>query len=82
MRETITQQRLKARLLGVSEDLLIAVEQTYGTHTVEEWIEVWASSGTHTVQECMESLMMPESGILGLYSTTQLQQEKGNDNNK
>ncbi|WP_416174275.1 MAG: hypothetical protein ACFWT0_05960 [Bifidobacterium crudilactis] len=79
MKEKITQTKLKARLLGVDADLLIAVEQAHGAHTVEEWIEAWGASGTHTVQEYLESLMMPEDGIIGLYSTAQLQQEKGND---
>jgi hypothetical protein len=81
MREKITQAKLKARLLGVDAPLLIAVEQTHGAHTTEEWIEKWGQSGTHTVQEYLESLMMPPSGVLGLYSADQLQQEKGNDNN-
>ena len=81
--EKITQARLKARTLGVEPDLLTAVEQTYGTKTMEEYVHNWEISTYPTLTDYLEDLMMPLDGRLGLYSEDQLtnnqQQEKGND---
>jgi hypothetical protein len=83
MREKITQQKLKARILNVDEELLTAAEQFFGTHSAEEWIDGRDHSRFSTIREYMEDMMLPDDGILGLYSPEQLnnQQEKGNDNN-
>lgn len=83
--EKITQAKLKARTLGVDEDLLTAVEQTYGAKTIEEYVHNWEVSTYLTMHEYLEDLLMPIDGVLGLYSESQLttnQQEKGNDNIK
>ena len=83
MREKITQQKLKARILNVDEELLTAAEQFSGTHSAEEWIAGRDHSRFSTIREYMEDMMLPDDGILGLYSPEQLnnQQEQGNDNN-
>lgn len=83
MHEKITQAKLKARTLGVDEDLLTAVEQTYGEKTIEEYVHNWTVSDYFTLTDYLTDLMMPIDGVLGLYSESQLttnQQEKGNDN--
>lgn len=78
--EKITQAKLKARTLGVDEDLLTAVEQTYGAKTIEEYAHNYSVSTYLTLTDYLEDLMMPIDGQLGLYSEDQLQQqEKGND---
>lgn len=78
--ERITQAKLKARTLGVDEDLLTAVEQTYGAKPIEEYVHNWEVSTYLTLTDYLEDLMMPLDGRLGLYSEDQLQQqEKGND---
>ncbi len=81
MHEKITQAKLKARTMGVDEDLLTAVEQTYGAKTIEEYVHNWTVSDYPTMHEYLEDLMMPLDGVLGLYSEDQLTQEKGNDIN-
>ncbi|MFT8704646.1 hypothetical protein [Bifidobacterium aquikefiricola] len=80
MHEKITQAKLKARTLGVDEDLLTAVEQTYGAKTIEEYVHNWEVSTYLTLTDYLEDLMMPLDGIIGLHDESQLQQEKGNDN--
>ena len=78
--ERITQAKLKASTLGVDEDLLTAVEQTYGAKPIEEYVHNWEVSTYLTLTDYLEDLMMPLDGRLGLYSEDQLQQqEKGND---
>jgi hypothetical protein len=78
--EKITQAKLKARTLGVDEDLLTAVEQTYGAKTIEEYAHNYSVSTYLTLTDYLEDLLMPIDGVLGLYSEDQLQQqEKGND---
>ncbi|EIT89033.1 hypothetical protein A200_01000 [Parascardovia denticolens IPLA 20019] len=84
MKEKITQQKLKARILNIDEELLTAAEEFYGTHTAEEWIDGRNHSRFSSIREYMEDMMLPDDGILGLYSPEQLnqnnqQQEKGND---
>lgn len=80
MHEKITQAKLKARTMGVDEDLLTAVEQTYGEKTIEEYVHNWTVSDYFTLTDYLTDLMMPIDGQLGLYSEDQLQQqEKGND---
>lgn len=84
MKKKITQTHLKARILNIDEELLTAAEEFFGTHTAEEWIDGRNHSRFSSIQEYMEDMMLPDSGILGLYSPEQLsnnQQEKGNDNN-
>lgn len=85
MKEKITQTKLKARILNISEELLTAAEQTFGVHTAEEWIDGRNHSRFSTIREYMEDMLLPDDGVLGLYSPEQLnnnqQQEKGNDNN-
>jgi hypothetical protein len=67
-----TQVHLRARILGVDTELLTAVEQTYGGRPVKAYREGIGHTQCRTMQEYLESLMMPESGIIGLYSTEQL----------
>ena len=84
MHERITQAKLKARTLGVDEDLLTAVEQTYGAKSISEYVHNWEVSDYLTLTDYLEDLMMPIDGVLGLYDEKQLttnQQEKGNDIN-
>lgn len=84
MHEKITQAKLKARTLGVDEDLLTAVEQTYGAKTIEEYAHNYSVSDYITLTDYLEDLLMPIDGVLGLYDEKQLttnQQEKGNDIN-
>lgn len=82
MHEKITQAKLKARTLGVDEDLLTAVEQTYGAKTIEEYAHNYSVSTYLTLTDYLEDLLMPIDGVLGLYDENQLtnnqQQEKGN----
>jgi hypothetical protein len=71
--------------MGVSEELLTAVEQTYGAKTIEEYVHNYSVSTYLTLTDYLEDLLMPIDGVLGLYSESQLttnQQEKGNDNIK
>jgi hypothetical protein len=79
MREKITQQKLKARILNVDSELLTAAEQFFGTHSAEEWIDWRDHSNFMTIREYMEDMLLPDNGILGLYSPEQLNKEKGND---
>lgn len=80
MHERITQAKLKARTLGADEDLLTAVEQTYGAKTIEEYAHNYSVSTYLTLTDYLEDLLMPIDGVLGLYDEKQLQQqEKGND---
>jgi hypothetical protein len=81
MREKITQEKLKARILNIDEELLTAAEQTFGVHTAEEWIDGRNHSRFSTIREYMEDMLLPDDGVLGLYSPEQLNKEKGNDNN-
>jgi hypothetical protein len=80
MREKITQTHLKARILDIDEELLTAAEQTFGAHTAEEWIDGRNHSDFMTIQEYIEDMLLPDSGVLGLYSPEQLNKEKGHDN--
>lgn len=84
MKAKITQAKLKARTMGVDEDLLTAVEQTYGAKPIEEYAHNYSVSTYLTLTDYLTDLMMPLDGRLGLYDEKQLttnQQEKGNDIN-
>jgi hypothetical protein len=74
MRQKITQVHLRARTLGVDEELLTAVEETFGGKSVEDYREGIYQTQCRTMKDYLESLLMPPSGIIGLYSQEQREQ--------
>lgn len=68
MPRMITQSKLRARTLGVEEDLMTALDQIVGVDkTLEAWNQELAESEFTTMTELMEAYLMPADGIIGMH---------------
>ncbi|MFT8705297.1 hypothetical protein [Bifidobacterium aquikefiricola] len=73
----ITQVALKARILKVDAELLIAAEGVFGARSAEDWTEAWGATTYPTMTAYLEAALMPPSGVIGMHENNN--KEKGNE---